>query len=48
MAMATVPVLWVKHWAKQFIEMISFSHLNGYALGIIIGPVLWVITLTHR
>lgn len=39
---------WVKHCAKQFIQIISFSHLNNYALGIVIGPILWVIMLKHE
>lgn len=40
-------VSWVKQCAKQFIRIISFSHHNDYALGIITGPVLRMIKLTH-
>lgn len=36
MARAPAHVLWVKHCAKQFIWIISFSHHNDYALGTII------------
>lgn len=43
-----VPVSWVKHCAKQFIQIISFHHLNDYALGIVTGPLLWMITLKHK
>lgn len=46
--MALVPVSWVKHCAKQFIRIISFGHLNDYALGIVIGPILWMVTLKHE